>query len=457
MRKFESVLDRFRARALSQVEAAGILGMSERTFRRWRDRFEADGLEGLFDRRLDKASERRAPVDEIAWMVEQYRTRHVGWTVKHFHDHLKAHHGFSWGYTWAKTQLHAAGLVRKARRRGVHRRKRARRPMVGMMVHQDGSTHAWLDGHGALDLIVTLDDATSEIHSAFLVEEEGTASSFQGLLEVIAAKGLPCSLYTDRGSHYFHTAEAGAKVDKDNPTQVGRALAQLGVEHIAAYSPEARGRSERAFATLQDRLVKELKLAGITTVEEANRFIAEVDLPGHNARFAKPPEQPDSAFVPATLAQSRTSSAATRRAPSATTTPCVTRVSRCKSRPARCGHTSSRPRFGCMNTPMAPWRSFTAPGNWPATQPTARPSAQPKWPRDPFRRAPDPWISGQPGYAEFPTSPQAPLQQKRSIHVLRKAVNLICYRHKPGKVQRPCKVVAHDCGRASVYGPGLVT
>jgi len=303
MEKFESVLDRVRSRALSQVEAAEILGMSERTFRRWRDRFEADGLEGLFDRRLDKASERRAPVDEIAWMVEQYRTRHVGWTVKHFHDHLKAHHGFGWGYTWTKTQLHAAGLVRKARRRGVHRRKRARRPMVGMMVHQDGSTHAWLDGHGALDLIVTLDDATSEIYSAFLVEEEGTASSFHGLLEVIAAKGLPCSLYTDRGSHYFHTAEAGAKVDKDNPTQVGRALAQLGVEHIAAYSPEARGRSERAFATLQDRLVKELKLAGIATVEEANRFIAEVYLPDHNARFAKPPEQPESAFVPATLAQ----------------------------------------------------------------------------------------------------------------------------------------------------------
>ena len=297
MKKFESVLDRVRARALSQVEAAGILGMSERTFRRWRDRFEAGGLEGLFDRRLDKASERRAPVDEIAWMVEQYRTRHVGWTVKHFHDHLKAHHGFSWGYTWAKTQLHAAGLVRKARRRGVHRRKRARRPMVGMMVHQDGSTHAWLDGHGALDLIVTLDDATSEIHSAFLVEEEGTASSFQGLLEVIAAKGLPCSLYTDRGSHYFHTAEAGAKVDKDNPTQVGRALAQLGIEPIAAYSPEARGRSERAFGTLQGRLPQELRVAGVTTMEQANRYLAKVYLAAHNARFAVAAEQPGSAFV----------------------------------------------------------------------------------------------------------------------------------------------------------------
>ena len=174
-----------------------------------------------------------------------------------------------------------------------------------MMLHQDGSTHPWLEGSGPLDLIVTLDDASSEIYSAFLVEEEGTASSFSGLLEVIAAKGLPCSLYTDRGSHYFHTAEAGAKVDKTRLTQVGRALAQLGVEHIAAYSPEARGRSERAFATLQDRLVKELKLAGISTMDEANRFIAEVYLPDHNARFSKPPEQPDSAFVPAALAQVR--------------------------------------------------------------------------------------------------------------------------------------------------------
>jgi hypothetical protein len=266
-------------------------------------RYEAEGLEGLFDRRLDKASGRRVPVDEIAWVIEQYRTRHVGWTVKHFHDYLTAHHGFRLGYTWTKTQLHGAGLVRKAPRRGAHRRRRPRQPLVGMMVHQDGSTHAWLEGQAPLDLIVTLDDATSEIYSAFLVAEEGTASSFSGLLKVIAAKGLPCALYTDRASHYFHTPEAGAKVDKDKPSQVGRALAQLGIEHIAAYSPQARGRSERAFATLQDRLVNELGLAAITTVEAANRFIAEVYLPDHNARFAKPPEQSESAFVPATLAQ----------------------------------------------------------------------------------------------------------------------------------------------------------
>ena len=303
MQKFAGVLGRVCGRELSQVQAAEILGVSERTFRRWRDRYEGEGLPGLFDRRLGKASAKAVPVDRIDWMVEQYRTHYRGWTVKHFHDHLKREHDFTWGYTWTKTQLHAVGLVRKAPRRGAHRRKRPPRPMVGMMLHQDGSTHAWLDGRGELDLIATLDDATSEIYSAFLVEEEGTMSSFQGLLDVIERHGLFCSLYTDRGGHYFHTPEAGGKVDKSNPTQVGRALAQLGIDHIAAYSPEARGRSERAFATLQDRLVKELKLAGIATVEEANRFIAEVYLPDHNARFAKPPEQPESAFVPATLAQ----------------------------------------------------------------------------------------------------------------------------------------------------------
>ncbi len=303
MAKFESILDRVHARELSQVEAAEILGMSERTFRRWRDRHDEEGLSGLFDRRLGKASAKAVPVDQIAWMLELYRTVYRGWTVKHFHDRLKADHGFGWGYTWTKSQLQTAGLVRAAPRRGAHRRKRPRRPLVGMLLHQDGSSHEWLAGQGALDLIVTLDDATSEIYSAFLVEEEGTMSSFAGLLEVVAAKGLPCALYSDRASHYFHTPQAGAKVDRTKPSQVGRALAQLGIEHIAAYSPQARGRSERAFATLQDRLVKELELAGITTRAAANRFIKEVYLPDHNARFARPPEAPESAFVPAAVEQ----------------------------------------------------------------------------------------------------------------------------------------------------------
>lgn len=297
MQKFRDVLSRWERKELSALEAGELLGCSERQFRRWRGRFEEEGVEGLIDRRLGKASARRVPVDRMAWMVEEYRTHHMGWTVKHFHEHLQTHHGFRWGYSWTKAQLHTAGLVERARRRGAHRRKRPRKPCEGMMLHQDGSTHAWLEGQAPLDLIVTMDDATSTLYSGILVEEEGTASSFQGLLETFTAHGLPGSLYTDRGSHYFFTPEAGGKVDKTRLTQVGRALDRLGIEHIAAYSPEARGRSERMFATLQDRLVKELKLAGITEVEAANRFIAEVYVPAHNARFASPPEIADSAFV----------------------------------------------------------------------------------------------------------------------------------------------------------------
>src|SRR5439155_11480439 len=170
-------------------------------------------------------------------------------------------------YTWVKTQLHAAGLVERAKRRGAHRRKRPRKPCVGMMLHQDGSRFAWLAGAGELDLIVTMDDATSTIYSAFLVEGEGTASTFRALLEVFTAHGLPASLYSDRGSHYFYTPKAGEAVDKTRLTQVGRALKALGIEHIPAYSPQARGRSERMFGTLQDRLAKELKYAGITGIE----------------------------------------------------------------------------------------------------------------------------------------------------------------------------------------------
>jgi hypothetical protein len=168
--------------------------------------------------------------------------------------------------------------------------------MRGMLVHQDGSKHAWLAGRPALDLIITMDDATSELYSAFLVDEEGTLSSLCGLVEVIERHGLFMELYTDRGSHYFVTPEAGGKVSKTQLTQVGRALKQLGIGHIAAYSPEARGRCERAFRTLQDRLPKELALAGITTVEAANRFLREVYLPDHNATFAVAPEEPASAF-----------------------------------------------------------------------------------------------------------------------------------------------------------------
>jgi transposase len=305
MQKFRDVLSRWERSELSMMEAGELLGMSERQFRRYRDRYEEVGLEGLIDRRLGKASAKRVPRADAELMLELYGGAYRGWNVKHFHEHLVRDHGFRWGYTWVKTQLHTAGLVDRAARRGAHRRKRERKPCEGMMLHQDGSRAAWLDGQPTLDLIVTMDDATSTVYSAFLVEEEGTASTFEALLEVFTAQGLPASLYSDRGSHYFFTPKAGEAVDKDRLTQVGRALDRLGIEHIPAYSPEARGRSERMFGTLQDRLPKEIKLAGITTIAAANRFVREVYLPAHNARFARAPALPESAFVAADPAMLR--------------------------------------------------------------------------------------------------------------------------------------------------------
>jgi transposase len=302
MQKFRDVLSRWEAGSLSMMEAGELLGISERQFRRYRDRFAEEGEDGLCDRRLGKPSSKRVPAAEKDRMLALYREAYRGWNVKHFHEHLRRDHGFRWGYTWVKTQLHTAGLVERTARRGAHRRKRERKPCEGMMLHQDGSRAAWLAGAAPLDLIVTMDDATSTIYSAFLVEEEGTASTFRALLEVFAAHGLPSSLYTDRGGHYFYTAQTGEEVDRNRLTQVGRALSRLGIEHIAAYSPQARGRSERLFGTLQDRLIKELAKAGITAIAAANAWIRDVYVPAHNARFARPAALPETAFVTADAA-----------------------------------------------------------------------------------------------------------------------------------------------------------
>jgi transposase len=295
--RFVDVLGRTERSELSQMEAAELLGVCERTFRRWRDRHREAGEGGLLDLRL-RPSPRRAPVREIERMLGLYRELYRGFTVKHFHEQLGKRHNYTLGYTVTKLHLHRAGLVTPAKTRSAHRKKRPRRPMVGMMLHQDASTHAWLPGDGGKqDLVVTMEDATSELYSAFLVDEEGTASSLRGIREVVAKHGLFCSLYTDRGSHYFETPEAGARVSKTVLTQFGRALKQLGIEHIAAYSPQARGRSERVFGTLQDRLPKEFALAGITTVEAANRWLRDVYIAEHNERFSIDAEQEGSAFV----------------------------------------------------------------------------------------------------------------------------------------------------------------
>lgn len=293
--RFEELYFGWSENRLTQEEAALILGVSDRTFRRYINRYDDLGVEGLSDRRLTQASFRRAPVDEVMAVAEQYSGRYRGWNVKHFYSWYRKEGGTR-SYTWVKNTLQSKGLVIKAAKCSVHRTRRERSHLPGMMIHQDGSRHEWVPGKN-WDLIVTMDDATNEHYSMFFVEEEGTVSSFQGVRDVIVQKGIFSSLYTDRGSHYWFTPKEGGKVSKTQLTQFGRAMKHLGVQMIAAYSPEARGRSERAFQTHQDRLVKELILHGIIDMDAANRYLAQMYLPTFNAEFMQPAPEEGSAFV----------------------------------------------------------------------------------------------------------------------------------------------------------------
>jgi transposase len=294
--RFESVYDDWQARKLTQVEAAQLLGVCERTFRRYIDKYEANGLEGLSDKRIEQASHRCAPADEVCSLETQYRQGFMGWNAKHFYSWYKREGGRR-SYTWVKYRLQQAKLIKRSKGKGKHRKRRTRSPLPGMMIHQDGSTHQWVPGK-YWDLIVTMDDATNEHYSMFFVEEEGTLSSFRGVAEVIQMRGLFCSFYSDRGSHYWHTPEAGGKVDKLHLTHFGKALQQLNINQIPSYSPEARGRSERAFGTHQERLPKELAKAGITDMEEANKYIQEYYLPRYNKEFMVEASEEGAAFMP---------------------------------------------------------------------------------------------------------------------------------------------------------------
>jgi transposase len=292
---FAEVYSRWTERRLTQEQAAEIFGVSDRTFRRYMARYDEEGEAGLQDKRLTQASCRRAPVDEVLEVARQYE-RYRGWSVRHFYGKYREAEGTR-SYTWVKNSLQRQGMVSKVTKRGVHRKRRERAPLPGMMLHQDGSRHEWVPGK-RWDLIVTMDDATNEHYAMFFVEEEGTASSLRGVRDVIVQNGLFSSLYTDRGSHYWLTPKEGGKVSKTQLTQFGRAMKQLGIQMIAAYSPQARGRSERAFQTHQDRLVKELALHGIIDRDEANRYLAQVYLPAFNAEFKKPALEEGAAFIP---------------------------------------------------------------------------------------------------------------------------------------------------------------
>lgn len=294
--KLQDVLLKAMAKKITWWTAAEIIGISDRTMRRWRERFEEEGYKGLADRRKGKPSFRRVPLKTVEEVLRLYQEEYYDLNVRHFHEKLREEHDIELSYTWIYQALVGAGLVQKKRRRARHRRRRERRPMVGMLLHIDGSKHQWFHDDRWYDLLVILDDATTEIYYAQLVEEESTRTVMAALREVIETEGLFCALYSDRGSHFFVTAKAGEKVDKHRLTQVGRALRELGVQMIPAYSPQARGRSERNFGTWQGRLPQELRLAGMQTVEEANRFLREHYIREFNTKFTVAAAQKGTAF-----------------------------------------------------------------------------------------------------------------------------------------------------------------
>lgn len=296
--KFQEVILRAVSKQITWSQAAEILGMSDRNMRRYRNRLEKGGYDGLIDRRTQRPSPKRVPMAELEAVLTLYREQYFDFNVRHFHEKLREEHGIDYSYTWVKNALQSAGLVAKSKKRGRHHKRRPRRPLTGMMLHIDGSTHAWLGtAHGRFDLITVMDDATSEIYYARFVEEESTETVMAALHAVVAEHGVFCSLYSDRASHYVVTPRGATKPNRSLRTQVGRALEQLGAEIIPANSPQARGRCERAYGTLQGRLPQELRAAGIGSIDAANEFL-KTYIKKHNKQFAVAAAEQGTAFVP---------------------------------------------------------------------------------------------------------------------------------------------------------------
>jgi len=297
MMKIQEVILKAMAGKLKWWEAAEIIGVTDRTMRRWRERYQEHGYGGLWDYRKKSPSPKRIAVEVLEKVLQLYREKYFDFNVQHFHEKLREEHGISQSYTWVKTALQEAGLVERRKKRGTHRKRRPRRAMPGMMLHIDASEHNWFGDGRKYELIVILDDATSEIYYAQLVEAESTRSMLSALREVVKARGVFCSLYSDRAAHFFVTPKAGEKVDKTRLTQVGRALHELGIKMIPAYSPQARGRSERSFGTWQGRLPQELRLRGIRDLGKANEFLKEQYVKEFNGRFSVAAAEKGTAFV----------------------------------------------------------------------------------------------------------------------------------------------------------------
>ena len=297
----KEVLKKAMRKEISWIDAAEILKLSPRQLRRIKRRFEKAGEQGLMDMRLGKKNPRRVSDEWRQKIQTLYREKYSDFSSLHFYEKLTTEHRIQvCCYESVIRILRDAALIEKGIRHSSHRKRRERRPMAGMLIHMDGSTHAWLGpDHPNFDLIAVMDDATSEVYSAWFVSQEGTKTCMQGLRETIAKKGVFCSLYVDRAMHFVITTSAGSKPDRTRKSQIERALDRLGIELIAAYSPQARGRSERLWRTWQGRLPQELRVAGIKDMESANCYLREVFVPWHNKALTVPPADASShAFVP---------------------------------------------------------------------------------------------------------------------------------------------------------------
>ena len=296
--KVQEVILRAVSGELAWVQAAEILGLSARSIRRWRARYEEQGYDGLYDRRTGRPSPQRVPLATVEHVLQLYRERYADFNVRHFHEVLHGEHGIDLSYSWVKKALQTAGLVPVGRKRGPHRRRRERRPLPGMLLHIDASTHRWLTAGPAgrmQDLVSVSDDATGEVYYGAFVEEENTRTILAALRAVVETQGVFCALYSDRASHFIHTPSAG---QEPHPTQVQRVLAHLGIRLIAAHSPQARGRKERFYRTVQGRWPQELRVRGITTMAAANAWLQAEGIAAFNHRFGVPAAQAGTAFVP---------------------------------------------------------------------------------------------------------------------------------------------------------------
>jgi transposase len=296
--KVQEVILRAISGKILWMQAADILGISDRQMRRWKRRYEIYGYDGLYDRRKKRPSPKKVPLETVEKILRLYREKYFDFNMSHFYDKLRKEHNIKLSYNWVRLALEGAGLVEARQRHDKHRKRRERKPLIGMMLHMDGSPHDWFGNDTEYDIVTISDDANNELYDIAIVDEEDSITCMAMIRNTVEKKGIFCSLYTDRARHFFVTKKAGEEVSKDNLSQIGRALAELGIQHIPSYSPQARGRSERLNETLQGRLPQELRLRGIKTKDEANKYLRQEYLKEHNKRFAIKPEQQGSAFIP---------------------------------------------------------------------------------------------------------------------------------------------------------------